>query len=98
MSRGFLSWEWGCDCLEGFVFFFKDYPTRQRAGESFIPCLERELGPTSKSAPPFDYEWAARAGAPRFHLGPQSLSLDFARDSNQQGLRTVLRVLAACGR
>lgn len=97
LNRALLSWEWGCDCLDGIVFFFKDYPTRQRANESFIPCLQRELGSTSKSAPPFDFEWAAHADAPRLHLGPQTLSLDFSRESSQAGLRRVLAVLAQCG-
>jgi hypothetical protein len=96
LNRGFLSWEWGCDCLERMVFFFSDYPTRQRANESFIPCLERELGKTSKSAPPFDFEWAAHAGAPRVHLGPQTLSLDFSDEPNQAGLHRVLAALARC--
>jgi hypothetical protein len=96
LNRGFLSWEWGCDCLERMVFFFSDYPTRQRANESFIPCLARELGETSKSAPPFDFEWAAHAGAPRVHLGPQTLSLDFSDERSQAGLRRVLAALARC--
>lgn len=37
-------------------------------------------------------------GKPRVHLGPQSLSLDFERDSTQEGLRTALRALAKCDR
>lgn len=96
LNRGLLSWEWGCDCLERMVFFFSDYPTRQRANESFIPCLERELGKTSKSAPPFDFEWAAHSDTPRVHLGPQTLSLDFSREASQAGLRRVLAALARC--
>jgi hypothetical protein len=31
--------------LERAVFFFKDYPTRMKTAEAFIPCLERGLGP-----------------------------------------------------
>jgi hypothetical protein len=96
LSRALYSWSWGCTCLEGVVFFFKDYPTRMKTEQAFIPCLVRGLGPIAKSAPPFDYDWPAHGDVPRVHLGPQDLSVDIERGTSEESYRRVLRVLGGC--
>lgn len=90
------SWEWGCSCLEGAVFFYKDYPTRMKTDKAFIPCLTRGLGPIAASAPPFDYDWPAHGDVPHVHMGPQILSVDIAPGTSEASYRTVLRVLDGC--
>ena len=96
LSDVFYSWDWGCACLERVVFFFKDYPTRMKTQEAFIPCLVRGLGPLTTSAPPFDYEWAAHGDTPRVHLGPQTLTITLERTTSEASYRNVLRVLGGC--
>jgi hypothetical protein len=97
LTRVIYNWEWGCTCLDHIVFHFKDYATRQRIGESFLPCLERAHGAPTKSAPPFDYEWEAVDGAPRLHLGPQVVSVDPTETTTQAGYRKVIGALGGCG-
>jgi hypothetical protein len=96
LSRALYSWDWGCACLEGVMFSFKDYPTRMKTEQAFIPCLVRGLGPIATSAPPFDYDWPAHGDTPRVHLGPQDLSIDIARGTSEESYRRVLRVLGGC--
>ena len=91
-----FSWTWGCACLESAAFDVKDYNTRTRTLSSFEPCLERGLGPVSKSAPPFDYEWAEKGGVPRVHFGPSSVLLFIERKTTQEGYRKVLHALDSC--
>lgn len=96
LSDVFYDWDWGCACLQRAVFFFKDYPTRMKTQDAFIPCLVRGLGAMATSAPPFDYEWAAHADVPRVHLGPQTLSIDVTRSTSQASYQRVLGVLGGC--
>lgn len=96
LSDVFYSWNWGCTCLERVVFFFKDYPTRMKTQEAFIPCLVRGLGPLTTSAPPFDYDWAANGDMPRVHLGPQTLTISIEHSTSEATYRKVLRVLGGC--
>jgi len=96
LSDVFYSWDWGCTCLERAVFFFKDYPTRMKTPEAFIPCLERGLGAISTSAPPFDYDWPAHGDLPHVHLGPQDLTIDLARGTSEVSYRKALRILGGC--
>ena len=91
-----FSWTWGCACLEYAAFDVKDYNTRTRTLSTFQPCLERGLGPVTKSQPPFDYEWAEKAGVPRVHFGPSSVLLFIERTTTQDGYRKVLHVLDGC--
>jgi hypothetical protein len=92
----YYPWDWGCACLERVVFFFKDYPTRMKTQDAFIPCLARGLGPVAKSAPPFDYDWPAHGDVPHVHLGPQDLTLDLPRGTSEASYRSALRVLGGC--
>jgi hypothetical protein len=96
LSAVVYSWSWSCACLDSVVFYFKDYPTRMKTQEAFIPCLVRGLGPLTTSAPPFDYEWAAHGDTPRVHMGPQIVSIDIERGTSQASYRNVLRVLGGC--
>jgi hypothetical protein len=96
LSDVLYPWDWGCACLEHIVFYFKDYPTRMKTQEAFIPCLTRGLGQPTSSAPPFDYEWAAHGELPLVHLGPQDLSISIARSTSEAAYRNVLRVLDGC--
>ncbi len=96
LSDAFYSWDWGCTCLERAVFFFKDYPTRMKTPEAFIPCLERGLGAVTTSAPPFDYDWPAHGDLPHVHLGPQILTIDLARGTSEVSYRKVLGILGSC--
>jgi hypothetical protein len=96
LSSVYYPWDWGCTCLDRVVFFFKDYPTRMKTPEAFIPCLVRGLGPIAKSAPPFDYDWPAHGDLPHVHLGPQDLTLDLAHGTSEASYRNALRVLGGC--
>ncbi|MEO8903173.1 MAG: zinc ribbon domain-containing protein [Polyangiaceae bacterium] len=96
LNSAYYPWDWGCTCLDHVVFFFKDYPTRMKTGEAFIPCLVRGLGPIAKSAPPFDYDWPAHGDIPHVHLGPQLLMLDLPHGTSEASYRNALRVLGAC--
>jgi len=96
LSDVFYSWDWGCTCLERALFFFKDYPTRMKTPEAFIPCLERGFGAISTSAPPFDYDWPAHGDLPHVHLGPQDLTIDLARGTSEVSYRKALGILGGC--
>jgi hypothetical protein len=91
-----FSWSWGCACLEDAVFDVKDYNTRTRTLSTFEPCLERGLGPVTQSAPPFDYEWAEKAGVPRVHFGPSAVLFFIERTTTEDGYRKALHVLDSC--
>jgi hypothetical protein len=96
LSSARISWEWGCDCLEGTVFSYEDYATWQRAQARFTSCLLGKLGPPTSYNPPFDYDWPAREGRPSLHVGPQSLSLAYDRQTTAHGYQLALDVLDAC--
>ena len=96
LSDVLYSWDWGCTCLERAVFYFKDYPTRMKTTEAFIPCLERGLGAITTSAPPFDYDWPAHGDLPHVHLGPQILMIDLPRGTSEVSYRKVLGILGSC--
>ncbi|MEO7035104.1 MAG: zinc ribbon domain-containing protein [Polyangiaceae bacterium] len=96
LSSAYYPWDWGCTCLERVIFFFKDYPTRMKTPEAFIPCLVRGLGPIASSAPPFDYDWPAHGDVPHVHLGPQLLMVYLPHGTSEASYRNVLRVLGGC--
>ena len=98
LSDVLYNWEWGCSCLDRVVFFFKDYPTRMKTPEAFIPCLTRGLGPLTSSAPPFDYDWPAHGESSRTCTSARKdLTIDIARSTTLKlSYRKALRILGSC--
>ena len=90
-------WEWGCRCLSHVHVRFRDFPTRQRAPQSFVPCIGKRLAPPSKAQEPFSYEWDRGGNLPELRLS-QELRIDLRAGGGQQAWQDMLGAVDACGR
>ena len=76
---------------------FKDYPTRERAPRSFVPCIAKRLGPPSKVQEPFNYDWDRGGTLPELSLS-QQLRIDLRAGGGQHAWQDLVGAIDVCGR